>query len=389
MAKELRIGMLGCGFMGRAHSNAWLQVSHFFEREHKPVLKAVYGREQDRPQLEKFAKMWGYESIETDWRKVVERDDIDLIDVCVPNHMHHDCVIAAAEAGKIVVCEKPLALNAQEAEEMVAAVEKAGVPNMVCFNYRRVPAISLAKQIIDEGRVGRVFHYRATYNQDYTISAKVPQGGLALWRLDARVAGSGVTGDLLSHSIDTAEWLNGPIVRVVAHTETFIKERVHAETGQPEKVEIDDACMFLAIFANGSIGTFESTRYARGRKNYNTFEVNGEHGAIFFDLEDPHILQFFRYADPQTGRKIEDHLTGWQRIHVTAGEHPYMKHWWVPGCTIGYEHTFTNMFADFLAGLEGGPKFQPDMRSALRTQRVCDAVLQSARECRWVEIPPE
>ncbi len=389
MAKELRIGMLGCGFMGRAHSNAWLQVSHFFEREHKPVLKAVYGREQDRAQLEKFAKMWGYESIETDWRKVVERDDIDLIDVCVPNHMHHDCVIAAAEAGKIVVCEKPLALNAKEAEEMVAAVEKAGVPNMVCFNYRRVPAISLAKQIIDEGRVGRVFHYRATYNQDYTISAKVPQGGLALWRLDARVAGSGVTGDLLSHSIDTAEWLNGPIVRVVAHTETFIKERVHAETGKTEKVEIDDACMFLAIFANGSIGTFESTRYARGRKNYNTFEVNGELGAIFFDLEDPHILQFFRYADPQTGRKIEDHLTGWQRIHVTASEHPYMKHWWVPGCTIGYEHTFINMFADFLASLEGGPKFQPDMRSALRTQRVCDAVLQSAREGRWVEIPPE
>lgn len=389
MAKELRIGMLGCGFMGRAHSNAWLQVNHFFEREHKPVLKAVYGREQDRAQLEKFAKMWGYESIETDWRKVVERDDIDLIDVCVPNHMHHDCVIAAAEAGKIVVCEKPLAMNAKEAEEMVAAVEKAGVPNMVCFNYRRVPAISLAKQIIDEGRVGRVFHYRATYNQDYTISAKVPQGGLALWRLDARVAGSGVTGDLLSHSIDTAEWLNGPIVRVVAHTETFIKERVHAETGKTEKVEIDDACMFLAIFANGSIGTFESTRYARGRKNYNTFEVNGELGAVFFDLEDPHILQFFRYADPQTGRKIEDHLTGWQRIHVTAFEHPYMKNWWVPGCTIGYEHTFINMFADFLASLEGGPKFQPDMRSALRTQRVCDAVLQSAREGRWVEIPPE
>ncbi|MCS7239403.1 MAG: Gfo/Idh/MocA family oxidoreductase [Thermoguttaceae bacterium] len=389
MAKELRIGMLGCGFMGRAHSNAWLQVNHFFEREHKPVLKAVYGREQDRAQLEKFAKMWGYESIETDWRKVVERDDIDLIDVCVPNHMHHDCVIAAAEAGKIVVCEKPLAMNAKEGEAMVAAVEKAGVPNMVCFNYRRVPAISLAKQIIDEGRIGRPFHYRATYNQDYTISAKVPQGGLALWRLDAKVAGSGVTGDLLSHSIDTAEWLNGPIVRVVAHTETFIKERVHAETGKTEKVEIDDACMFLAIFANGSIGTFESTRYARGRKNYNTFEVNGELGAVFFDLEDPHILQFFRYADPKTGQKIEDHLTGWQRIHVTAFEHPYMKNWWVPGCTIGYEHTFINMFADFLASLEGGPKFQPDMRCALRTQRVCDAVLQSAREKRWVDIPPE
>ncbi|MBC7350969.1 MAG: Gfo/Idh/MocA family oxidoreductase [Thermogutta sp.] len=386
MAKELRIGMLGCGFMGKAHSNAWLQVPHFFDREHKPVLKAVYARPEDKDKLEAFAKRWGYESIETDWRKLIERDDIDLIDVCVPNNMHHDCVIAAAEAGKIVVCEKPLAMNSREAEEMVAAVEKAGVPNMVCFNYRRVPAIALAKQIIDEGRIGRPFHYRATYNQDYTISQKVPQGGLALWRLDARVAGSGVTGDLLAHSIDTAEWLNGPIKKVVAYTETFVKERVHAETGKVEKVEIDDACMFLAIFENGSLGTFESTRYARGRKNYNTFELNGELGSVFFDLEDPHLLQFFRYADPQTGKKIEDHLTGWQKIHVTASEHPYMKHWWVPGCTIGYEHTFINTFADFLASLEGGPKFQPDMRSGLRTQRVCDAILQSAREGRWVEI---
>lgn len=387
MAKELRIGMLGCGFMAKAHSNAWLQVPHFFDREHKPVLKTCYGRAEDRQQLEAFAKRWGYESIETDWRKVIERSDIDLIDVCVPNHMHHDCVIAAAEAGKIVVCEKPLAMNAREAEEMVAAVEKAGVPNMVSFNYRRVPAVSLAKQIIDEGRVGRPFHYRATYNQDYTISTKVPQGGLSLWRLDARVAGTGVIGDLLAHSIDTAEWLNGKIKRIVAHTETFVKERVHAETGKVEKVTIDDACMLLAIFENGSLGTFESTRYARGRKNYNTFEVNGDLGSVFFDLEDPHVLQFFRYADPQTGKKIEDHLTGWQKIHVTAGEHPYMNHWWVPGCTIGYEHTFIHSFADFLASLEGGPKFQPDMRTALRTQKVCDAIVQSAHEGRWVEIP--
>ncbi|HPP52683.1 MAG TPA: Gfo/Idh/MocA family oxidoreductase, partial [Thermoguttaceae bacterium] len=233
---------------------------------------------------------------------------------------------------------------------------------------------------------GRVFHYRATYNQDYTISANVPQGGLALWRLDARVAGSGVTGDLLAHSIDTAEWLNGPIKAVTAYTETFVKERRHAETGQVEKVTIDDACMFLALFANGSIGTFESTRYARGRKNYNTFEINGERGALYFDLENPHILEFFRYEDPD-GRKLESHIAGWQKIHVTQSEHPYMKHWWVPGCTIGYEHTFINSFADFLTSLEGGPKFQPDMRSALRTQRVCDAVLESARRRQWVEIP--
>jgi len=387
MSKPLNIGLLGCGFMGRAHSNAYLQVNHFFDREHQPVLKACYGREENRDKLEKFAESWHYETIETDWRKIVERDDIDVIDVCVPNFMHHDVVIAAAEAGKIIICEKPLAMNVAEAEAMTAAVEKAGVANMVSFNYRRVPAIALFKQIIDEGRVGRPFHYRATYNQDYTISADVPQGGRALWRLDSRVAGSGVTGDLLAHSIDTAEWLNGPIRKVVAHTETFVKKRMHAETGKVEKVDIDDACMFLAVFENGSIGTFESTRYARGRKNYSTMEINGENGSVFFDLEDPHILQYFKYADPKTGAKIEDHLTGWQRIHVTNFEHPYMKNWWVPGCTIGYEHTFINSFADFLAGLEGGEPFQPDFRSALRTQKVCDAILDSAKKRQWVEIP--
>ncbi len=386
MAKELRVGVVGCGFMGRAHSNAYLQANHFFEREHKPVLKACCARPEEKDKLEKFAKTWGYESMEFDWQKLVARPDIDLIDVCVPNVLHHDIVIAAAKAGKMIVCEKPLAMNVREAEEMVAAVKKAGVANMVSFNYRRVPAISLAKQLIEEGRIGRPFHYRALYNQDYTISADVPQGGMALWRLDARVAGSGVTGDLLAHSIDTAEWLNGPIQRVVAHTETFVKQRKHAETGKLEPVTIDDACMFLAIFANGSCGTFESTRYARGRKNYNTFELNGENGAVFFDLEDPQILQFFRYADPGTGKKIEDHLTGWQRIHVTNFEHPYMKNWWVPGCTIGYEHTFTNGLADFLASLEGGPEFHPTMCDALRTQKVCDAVLESAKCGEWVEV---
>jgi predicted dehydrogenase len=386
MPRPLRIAMLGCGFMGRAHSNGYLQVRHFFDTDYVPVLAACYAREEDRGKLEGFAARWGYESMDTDWRKLVAREDIDLVDVCAPNFLHHDMVIAAAEAGKIIVCEKPLAMNMAEAEAMVAAVEKAGVANMVSFNYRRVPAIALCRQLIDEGRVGRPFHYRAVYNQDYTIGADVPQGGMALWRLDSRVAGSGVTGDLLAHSIDTAQWLNGPIRRVVAHTETFIKERRHAETGKVERVGIDDACMFLAVFENGSIGTFESTRYARGRKNYSTLEMNGEAGAIFFDLEDPHILQYFRYADPATGRKIEDHLTGWQRIHVTNFEHPYMKHWWVPGCTIGYDHTFTHEFADFLASLSGGKAFQPDMRCAMGTQRVCDAVLQSAREGRWVEI---
>ncbi|HOW72715.1 MAG TPA: Gfo/Idh/MocA family oxidoreductase [Phycisphaerae bacterium] len=386
MSKPLNIGLIGCGFMGRAHSNAYLKVNHFFKREHRPVLKAACARPQELEKLKAFAEAWGYESIETDYRKLIERKDIDLIDICAPNFMHKELTIAAAKAGKMIVCEKPLAMTAAEAEEMTAAVEKAGVPNMVSFNYRRVPAISLAKQVIGEGRIGRPFHYRATYLQDWTIATDVPQGGMALWRLDVKVAGSGVTGDLLAHSIDTAEWLNGPIQRVVAATETFIKQRMHVETGKMEPVGIDDACMFLAIFANGSMGTFESSRYARGRKNFNTFELNGELGSLYFDLEDPHILQYFKYADPATGKKIESHLTGWQRIHVTNSEHPYMGKWWVPGCTIGYEHTFVHGFADFLAGLEGGEKFQPDFRCALRTQKVCDAVLRSAKEQRWLEV---
>jgi len=387
MARQLRVAVIGCGFMGRAHSNAYSQVNHFFPREHKPVLKVAVARPEEKDKLEKFAAAWGYESMETDWRKAVTRSDVDLVDVCVPNIMHHDVVVAAAEAGKMICCEKPLAMSLAEAKTMVAAVEKAKVPNMVSFNYRRVPAIALARQLIDEGRVGRPFHYWATYNQDYTISADVPQGGMALWRLDVKVAGSGVTGDLLAHSIDTAEWLNGPIARVTAATETFVKQRKHAETGKVEPVGIDDACLFLAIFANGSMGTLVSTRYARGRKNYNTFEINGELGAIHFNLENPHLLDYFRYADPKTGAKIEDHLPGWQSIHVTNFEHPYMKNWWVPGCTIGYEHTFINQLADFLGSLEGGPKFQPDFRAAMRTQAVCDAVLDSARKRQWVEIP--
>jgi predicted dehydrogenase len=384
MAKPLRIGMIGYGFMGRAHSNAYRQVSKFFQLERQPVLAACCARNEQK--IKEFAANWGYESYETDWRKLVARKDIDLIDIGSPNNTHLEIALAAAAAGKMILCEKPLAMNVAEAEQMVAAIEKAGLPNMVWFNYRRVPAISLARQLVDEGRIGRPFHYRATYLQDWTIAEDVPQGGAALWRLDAAVAGSGVTGDLLAHSIDTAEWLNGPIARVTAATETFVKERMHVETGKKQPVAIDDACMFLAIFKNGSMGTFESTRYARGRKNYNTFELNGEKGSVFFDLEDPQYLQYFKYADPKSGQKVEGHLTGWQKVHVTNSEHPYMDRWWVPGCTIGYEHTFTNALADFLKGLETGQPVQPDFRSALHTQKVCDAVLESAKSGRWVEV---
>ncbi|MFN9893299.1 MAG: Gfo/Idh/MocA family protein, partial [Acidobacteriota bacterium] len=346
--KELRVGMIGYGFMGRTHSNAYKRLTDFFPVHHKPVLKAVCARNAEKARA--FADNWGYERIETDWRALVEAPDIDLIDIGSPNNTHMEIALAAAANGKMVVCEKPLAMTVAEAEQMVAAVEKAGVPNMVWFNYRRVPSIALAKQIVDEGRIGRAFHYRATYLQDWTIAEDVPQGGPGLWRLDADVAGSGVTGDLLAHSIDTAMWLNGAITRVVAKTETFVKERTHVETGKVQPVTIDDACMFLAEFSNGSMGTFESTRYARGRKNFNTFELNGAEGSLYFDLEEPEYLQFFEYRQQQSGKKTESHLTGWRKIHTTNGEHPYMKHYWVPGTCIGYEHTFLNAIADFVLG---------------------------------------
>ena len=382
MAKELRVGMIGYGFMGRTHSNAYKRLNDFFPVQHRPVLKAVCARDPKKAQA--FADVWGYERVETDWRKVVNAPDIDLIDIGSPNDTHYEIAMAAAKAGKMVLCEKPLAMDVKQAEAMVKAVEKAKVPNMVWFNYRRVPAIALAKQIVDEGRIGRAFHYRATYLQDWTIAEDVPQGGAGLWRLDAKVAGSGVTGDLLAHSIDTAMWINGPITRVVAKTETFVKQRKHAVSGKVEPVKIDDACMFLAEFANGSMGTFESTRYARGRKNFNTFELNGADGSVYFDLEEPEYLQYFEYMQKQSGKKTESHLTGWRKIHTTNPEHPYMKHYWVPGTCIGYEHTFLNALADFVVGIESGKPVQPDFRSALQTQKVCDAVIKSAKVGKWV-----
>src|SRR6187455_3696730 len=276
--KDLNIGLVGYGFMVRTHSNAFLQAPRFFDLPCRPVLKAVAARNEDR--VKKFTANWGYESYTTDWRDLVSRKDIDVIDIASPNDTHHDIAIAAAAAGKMVMCEKPLGRNAREAEAMTAAVEKAGVPNTVWYNYRRVPAVTMIKQLLDEGKLGRIFHYRAKFLQDWTISTDLPQGGEGLWRLDASVAGSGVTGDLLAHSIDSAMWLNGAITRVVAKTETFVKERKHAISGNVEPVRIDDACMFLAEFANGSMGTFESTRYARGRKNFNTFELNGANGSV-------------------------------------------------------------------------------------------------------------
>ena len=377
MSKELRIGMIGYGFMGRAHSNAYTTVPHFFDLEYRPVLKAVCARNMDKAQ--EFAGKWGYESVETDYRELLKRDDIDAVDICTPNNLHREIAIAAAEAGKAILCEKPLAMDTTEGEEMCQAVEKAGVPNIVWYNYRRVPAVSLAKQLIDEGRLGRIFHYRANFLQDWTISEEVPQGGAGTWRLDAKAAGSGVTGDLLAHCIDTAVWLNGMIGSVSAMTETFVKERVHADTGAKQIVEIDDACAFMCRFTNGSLGLFESTRYARGHKALYTFEINGEHASLKWDLHDLHRLQFFDHGDDSIVR-------GWRNIHVSDAEQPYMSHWWVPGLQIGYEHSFVHQVADFLQGLADGKPAGPTFRDALDTQKICDAVLGSADCGQWREI---
>ena len=375
--KPLNIGLVGYGFMGRAHSNAFRQAANFFDLPFTPVLKTLCARTGDRAHA--FASRWGYESVESDWRRLVDRKDIDLIDIAAPNDSHKDIAIAAARAGKMVMCEKPLGRNAAESEAMVAAVEQAGVPNMVWYNYRRVPAVTLLHQLIGEGKLGRIFHYRAKFLQDWTISQDLPQGGEGLWRLDVKVAGSGVTGDLLAHCIDTALWLNGPITQVTAMTETFIKQRKHNLTGKVEPVGIDDASAFLARFQNGSLSTFEATRYARGHKALYTLEINGEHASAVWDLHDLHRLQWFDHKD-------EGRTRGWRSVHISDGDHPYMKNWWVPGLQIGYEHSFTHQFADFLQAVGAGTSASPTFRDGLQTDYVTDAVLKSASSGRWEDV---
>jgi predicted dehydrogenase len=375
--KTLNIGLVGYGFMGRTHSNAFLQAPRFFDLPYRPVLKAVAARNADR--VKAFAANWGYESAETDWRALLDRKDIDVIDIASPNDTHREIAIAAAKAGKMVMCEKPLGRTAAEALEMVTAVETAGVPNTVWYNYRRVPAVTMIKNLLDDGKFGRIFHYRAKFLQDWTISQDLPQGGEGLWRLDVSVAGSGVTGDLLAHNIDTALWLNGPITEVTAMTETFIKERKHSLTGKVQPVGIDDASAFLCRFENGSTATFEATRYARGHKALYTLEINGEHASAFWDLHDLHRIQYFDHKD-------EGRVRGWRNVHVTDGDQPYMKHWWVPGLQIGYEHTFIHQFADFVRAAADGKSLAPTFRDGLATDYVTDAVLKSAKSGKWEKV---
>ncbi|RYU97341.1 Gfo/Idh/MocA family protein [Emticicia agri] len=373
--KQLRIGLIGTGFMGRTHSNGYNRVPNFFpELEFTPVLKAVCSRNAEKVQA--FADQWGYESIETDWKALIARDDIDAVDICTPNDSHAEIAIAAAKAGKMILCEKPLSRNLAEGQAMVDAIEKAGVQSTVWYNYRRLPAVTLAKQIVDSGKLGKIYHYRANFLQDWTISADLPQGGTGLWRMDSEAAGSGVTGDLLAHCIDTAMWLNGAITDVSAVTETFVKERMHQLTGKVQPVGIDDACIFHCHFANGSLGLFESTRYARGHKALYTFEINGADASIRWDLHDLNRLEYFDHRD-------ESIVRGWRSIIVTDGDQPYMNKWWVGGLGIGYEHSFIHQVADFLKSLEAGTPCSPTFKEALQTQKVCEAVIESANSRSW------
>ncbi|MFH0796062.1 MAG: Gfo/Idh/MocA family oxidoreductase [Candidatus Omnitrophota bacterium] len=383
MAKEIRIGLIGYKFMGKAHSNAFHQVGHFFSPKAKPVLKAVCGRHPE--ELKEMSKKWGYESCETDWRRLVNRSDIDLVDITTSNDSHAEIAIAAANAGKAVFCEKPLALNLSQAEAMVKAVEKNRVFHAVCFNYRRVPALSLMKKMLSEGKLGKVYHFRGTYLQDWILDPKFP----LVWRLQKEVAGTGALGDLASHQIDLARWLVGEIKEVVSLWSTFINERpvptaeggLSARGGKKTgKVTVDDATLFLARFANGAAGSFEATRFAAGRKNYNRLEINGEKGTLVFNMERMNELEYYDAKEPAE-------TLGFKTIQVTEPVHPYLSAWWPPGHIIGYEHTFTHTVFDLInAWAEGKKSSQPDFYDGLACQKVLAAVEESAREGKWVKI---
>ena len=359
--KTLNVALIGQGFMGRVHSNAYQQVNHFFDTAFKLNLKVICGR--DRERLTQMASQWGWSEIDTDWRRLVNRADIDLIDIGTPNHLHAEMAIAAAEAGKIVLCEKPLALNVAEAERMTRAV--AGKPNLVWFNYRCVPAVAFAKQLIDQGRIGEAYHYRATYLNSSGLN---PSRGNT-WRYSKATAGSGAAGDLLSHLLDLALWLNGPISELCSMLKTFVPGR-----------DVDDATLLLARFANGSIGTFEASRYGTGNRNRNMFEIHGAKGAAAFNLEDMNRLQFFDVNDAPE-------LSGMRNILATDPGHPYVNQFWPPGHIIGYEHTFIATLADFLKALDEETEFHANFEDGLKVQRLLEAVETSAEKKGWVDVP--
>ncbi|HEY3885934.1 MAG TPA: Gfo/Idh/MocA family oxidoreductase [Vicinamibacterales bacterium] len=371
---SINVALIGYAFMGKAHSNAYRQVTPFFSPRLTPRMKVLCGRHG--AQVAAAARAYGWDEAATDWRQVVRRKDIDLVDVCTPGDSHAEIAIAAARAGKAVICEKPLANSVADAERMLAAVERAGVVHMICHNYRRAPAVMLAKQLIEDGQLGDLRHYRGTYLQDWITDPDVP----LVWRLDKKKAGSGALGDIAAHSIDLARFLVGEIAAVAGDLETFIKTR--PLPGNPRRrgrVTVDDAALALVRFDRGAIGTIEATRLAPGRKNYNRFEINGSRGTVAFDLERMNELELYLESDQRRVR-------GFRRILVTEATHPYIKAWWPPGHIIGYEHTFVHTIYDLLEAVADDRIPEPSFVDGVRNQRVMAAIEKAARTRRWVSI---
>jgi predicted dehydrogenase len=357
----LSVALIGTKFMGRVHSNAWRQAPRFFDLPADVRMAAICGR--DRAGTRRAAKTLGWEKAVTDWKTIVADPLIDIVDICTPNDSHAEMAIAAARAGKAILCEKPLARNAAEARRMVDAVKKARVANMVCHNYRRVPAIALARQMIDGGEIGdRVYHFHARYAQDWIADENFP----LVWRLQSKVAGSGALGDIGTHIIDLARFLVGEIAGVSAVRETFVTRRL-TKNRRFARVDVDDAVGVVGKFQHGAILNLEATRFAHGRKNQLTFEINGSRGSLAFDLEEMNRLQYYHATDPEQTRGFRD-------IMVTEASHPYVGNWWPPGHIIGYEHSFVHTIADFVKAVATHKRIQPDFADGLKTQRVLDAI---------------
>ena len=358
--KERRVALLGTGFMGKAHSNAWCQAGHYYDLPWKLRRSLVCGNIE--AELEQIAKQWEWEETASDWRAAIDRKDIDAIDIALPNHLHAPAAIAAAEAGKIVLCEKPLALSAEEAQTMVGAAR--GVPTLVWYNYRRVPAVAYARQLIDEGRLGNIFHYNATYFQQWGADTSRP----ATWRMDPKLAGAGVGDDLLTHSLDLAMFLNGRMSEGIATSRTFAPGRA-----------VDDAISALVNFDNGSLGRFEASRFGIGCKNANAFAIHGSGGMLRFNLEDLNRLEFLDASEPSV-------LQGARNLLVTDMKHPIFPNFWRPGHIIGYEHTFIAALAEFILCLASGRDFHPNFADALAVQEALDGLQQSAKTRQWTPI---
>jgi predicted dehydrogenase len=385
--KRLNVAIIGAKFMGKAHSSAWSRVHRFFDVPYEPVLKVACGRPGSS--IDSFAARWGWESVSSDWKETVNRADIDIVDISAPPFLHHEIAIEAAKAGKHLFCEKPLCLTYQQALEMYAAAEKAGIVHYLNHNYRRCPAITLARQLIDEGKLGRLFHWRSAYLQSWIVDPEFP----LTWHLRQESAGSGPHADLNSHLVDLARFLVGDIAQVTAMTAQFIKERPLPAEGSSgafqagQKVEgrkmgqvtVEDAAFMLARFENGALGSFEATRFAPGRKNFNTFEIYGSKASIGFNLERMNELNFFASDDPACAQ-------GFRNIMVTEPVHPYLNAWWPPGHIIGYEHTFVNAMADFLKSIDSRAPVRPNFADGVKEMAVLEAALQSAQTGRTIEV---